>query len=331
MKKWVWHIRTFFRLLRQMLVDGFIRRGYRKGMPEVLIMEPTNICNLRCDCCPHGNDNTPGRPAGIMEPMVFDKLLDNIDISVKEIRLYLHGEPFLNKHLDYMIGRISKKGILTTVYSNGYNIDLDLLDKVLNHRKTRFSFSADILNKAYYERIRKPARYEKMISCLEAVNTVFKRHRRTYEVSIIAERDEMNRFETVYTELFNRYDSLKRISFGSRFPWPEHFYTGELPQRLAKKRTLCAQIPKGLAIYWNGDVSLCSYDYSGKLLIGNLTENKLSDIYNSAQARKIRTYHYLRQFEKIPVCKACILPRYKSHMQTMGRREFDKKKHEEVS
>lgn len=331
MKKWARHIRNFFRLLRQMIYDGLFRQGRQKEMPEVIIIEPTNVCNLKCICCPHGNEQKSGRPPGFMEPSAFDKILHNIDVPIKEIRLYLHGEPFLNKNLDYIIGQISKKGILTTVYSNGYNIDVNLLDSILNHRKTRFSFSVDIINKAYYENIRKPAQYETMISSLESINSIFKQHHRMFEISIIAENREMWDTEEVCKELFNKYDSLKRISFGSRFPWPEYFYTGELAQRLSKKRILCAQIPKGFAVCWNGDVTLCSYDFSGKLRIGNLSESRLSDIHNSAQACKIRKYHYLRQFEKIPICKGCILPRYKSNIQVISRREFNKKNHEKIS
>ncbi|MDR0430647.1 MAG: SPASM domain-containing protein [Tannerellaceae bacterium] len=331
MKKWVVHIRSFFRFLRRLFINGLVLRGYHKKIPTTIIIEPTNRCNLTCICCPHGNAAKTGRPSGCMDPSLFDSIIGNIDTPVKEICLYLHGEPFLNKNLDYFVGQISQRAIMTTIYSNGYDIDLELLDKVLAYRKTRFSFSVDIISKTSYESIRQPASYEKMIHCLRQINSVFKSHRRTYELSMITGDKDWEVVRGICDGLFAQYDCLKKISFGSKFPWPEYFYTGELAERLSKKRNLCNQISNSVAVYWNGDVTHCSYDYSGKLIIGNLSVDKLSEIYNSTEARKIRACHYLQRYSKLPICKQCVLPRYKSSTFSVGRRKTKDKVYEKDS
>lgn len=318
-KKIARYVRSFFRLFRGIIINGIIRQGYRKEMPTVIIIEPTNVCNLKCSCCPHGNiRQTDGRKQGFMSRETFLKVLSNIDIPLKEICLYLHGEPFLNKDLDFFVSQADKliKGIIT-IYSNGYDMDMELLKKTLKYKKTRFSFSMDISNKGNYEQIRKPANYEKALESLSAIDAVFAENNRKYELTMIADEDidEQN----AVNRLFAQYKQLRKVSFGSKFPWPEHFYTGNLEEHIVKKRNTCMQITGGASVFWTGEVSICSYDFSGKLVIGNLADAVLSEIYNSPQAREIRKRHFLRQWNKIPVCKNCLLTRFTNKKTSFNR------------
>jgi sulfatase maturation enzyme AslB (radical SAM superfamily) len=292
-----------------MLIDGLIYQGRRKEIPHTIIIEPSNICNLKCSCCPQGNMPKEGRPQGFMSRETFLQTLNNIDVPVKEICLYLHGEPFLNKNLDFFVCQTDKlKKVLTTIYSNGYDIDIALLKKVLTYKKIRFSFSMEILDKKRYEQIRKPALYENAIKSLSAIDKVFAEYKRKYELTMIADEDTDVR--DLCKRLFAQYRQVKKISLTAKFPWPEHFYTGNLEGNVSKKRKFCRQITEGVSVFWTGEATLCSYDFSGKLIIGNLLDTPLSRIYNSKRARAIRKKHFFRRWHKIPVCKNCLLPRF---------------------
>ena len=308
-KKMARKVRSFFRVCRHILFDGIILNGYRKKIPVTMIIEPTNICNLKCTCCPHGNLPAESRPQGFMSRETFLKIFDHIDVPVKKICLYLHGEPFLNKDLDFFVSQTDKRqNVTTTIYSNGYNIDTELLKKVLIYKKTRFAFSMDISNKENYEQTRIPAHYEKAITSLSVIDEIFAANNRKYELTMISNEDVDE--QSLCNHLFAQYKQLSKVSFGARFPWPEHFYTGNLEERILRKRNLCKQITDGISVFWTGVVSICSYDFSGKLIIGDLTNTALSKIYNSTQAKAIRKRHFLHQLNKIPVCKNCLLPRF---------------------
>jgi radical SAM protein with 4Fe4S-binding SPASM domain len=318
MKKIVRHIRWFFRILRRVLIDGFMRQGYQKKNPATIIMEPTNICNLKCSCCPQGSMPKSGREQGFMSRETFLQALNNIDVPVKEICLYLHGEPFLNKDLDFFVRQIDNlKKVITTIYSNGYNIDVAMLKKILTYKKIRFSFSMDIVNKERYEQIRKPAHYETALQSLSVIDKIFAEYNRKYELTMIA--DKSINEQDLCNQLFARYRQLRKVLFGTKFPWPEHFYTGNLTGNISKRRKLCKQITGGVAVFWTGEVTMCSYDYSGKLIIGNLTNTTFSKIYNSKRARQIRKRHFLHQWNKVPVCKNCLLPRFSSKARFFNR------------
>lgn len=314
------HIHFLFHIIRRAVVDGILKQGYRRKLPERIIIEPTNICSLQCSCCPHGSNNNESRPKGMMDLQTFWQIINNIDLPVKDVCLYLHGEPFLNKNLDSFVSQIDKKDkILTTIYSNGYDIDLSLLDKILSFKKTRFSFSMDILNKESYERIRQPAIYEKAIESLKRIDELFVRHDRKYEINMIVDQADLDKVKFFFNELFSRFHSLGSITASTRFPWPGYFHTGELEERISGKRKLCRQMRGGVSVYWNGDATLCSNDFSGKLIIGNLKKTKLSEVYNSPAARRIRKNHFLRKFSDLPLCKECLLPRYRSSAVRVSR------------
>jgi radical SAM protein with 4Fe4S-binding SPASM domain len=318
MKKIKQHISSFFRLLRRMLIGGLIQQGYQKKTPSVIIIEPTNFCNLKCSCCPQGNIPKTERRQGFMNRETFLQILNNIDLPIKEICLYLHGEPFLNKDLDFFVAQIDKlEKVLTSIYSNGYNIDIELVKKVLAYKKVRFSFSMDIYNKEKYEEIRKPARYAVALESLALIDKVFAEYNRKYELTMISNK-EINE-QDIVNQLFTQYKQLKKISFSTEFPWPEHFFTGDLKGNILKRRNYCKSITNFVSVFWTGEVTMCSYDFSGKLIIGNLTQTSLSKIYNSKQARKIRKRHLFRQWDKTPICKNCLLPRFISKTISFNR------------
>jgi len=300
-------MRGFFRRIIPVITDGIIRQGYNKEIPKIIIIEPTNICNLKCSCCPQGNSDE-GREKGFMSRETFTTVLNNIDLPIKEICLYLHGEPMLNKDLDFFVSQIeSLKGVIATIFSNGYNIDIELLKKILKYKKVIFSFSMDLSSKEWYEQIRQPAEYEKAMEFLKEIDAVFAENKRKYDINIINDK-ETNK-EHLSEKLFSQFKQLKKISFVSKFPWPDHFYTGDL-SHVEKHRKSCLYIHGILSVFWNGDVSICSFDYSGKMIVGNMLENKYSEIYNGKQAKQIRKYFLLQRWNKLTLCKNCLIPRF---------------------
>ncbi|MDR1764280.1 MAG: radical SAM protein [Dysgonamonadaceae bacterium] len=322
MKKLAHKIRDFFREMRIMLIDGLLRQGRQRSAPRYIIIEPTNICNLRCTCCPQGSGEE-GRPRGIMKPEIFSKILKNIDLPISEICLYLHGEPFLNPDLDKLVEQIGQlKGVSTVIYTNGYGIDHNLLRKILVHKRIRISFSMDMHDPNGYEEIRKPAKFARAEEELAKIDSIFAECGRGFELSLL-DNLECER-EQVAMRLFKRYSRLRWINFGKQFPWPKFFYTGRLENNISPRHKICRHIDSRLVVFWNGDVSLCSCDYYGELTVGSLLDAKLSEIYNSPKARKIRRLHFFKRTDSIPLCRECLLSRFANWTYTFKRPKNEK-------
>ena len=80
------------------------------GSPPVVMIEPTNICNLQCPLCPSGN-GTLKRAKGYMDLDVFKKIINDIEKTAFMVVLWNQGEPYLNKDFSKMVKYASDRGL----------------------------------------------------------------------------------------------------------------------------------------------------------------------------------------------------------------------------
>ena len=74
-------------------------------------------------------------------------------------------------------------------------------------------------------------------------------------------------------------------------------------------RKPCKDIYHQIGIYWNGDVVPCCYDVDGKMVMGNLHNYSLHEIWDSIQYRTFRECvdGYSRSPAEEPlICKTCL-------------------------
>ena len=76
----------------------------------MLMVEPTNFCNLKCPLCPSGNGEMR-RPRGTMGLEDFKKLVDQLGDEVFMMMLWNQGEPYINKCFNQMVRYASDRGI----------------------------------------------------------------------------------------------------------------------------------------------------------------------------------------------------------------------------
>jgi radical SAM protein with 4Fe4S-binding SPASM domain len=91
--------------------------------------------------------------------------------------------------------------------------------------------------------------------------------------------------------------------------------SGEISQSFAQykqdaetpivRTTACTNLWQKMTIGWNGDVILCCNDVDGDIVLGNLTEQSISEIWNSKKLLAIKRIHKQKQFERIPLCHNC--------------------------
>lgn len=311
-----------YQQIKRALIDAVVMRGYRTHFSQSLIIEPTNRCSLKCSCCPNGAAPRQCRQRGVMTRDIFNQLMANLDVPVKKGFLHLCGEPFLNPDLDYFADQLLKRGISPVIFSNGYNIDLNLLDRILQLRGFNISFSMDILSKEHYEEIRLPGKYESALKSLGAINEVFARHKRFYGLNIIVPVMVSQDLHEVTRQLFDNYSNLNIVSLSSRWPWPKLPSTGDLEGHISAKPYICRRFRDLPVVLWNGDVSFCNFDYTGEMTIGNITRQTMSEIVNGSIARRIRRHLLMCRYERENLCRECLWPRYDNSSLALRRRQF---------
>lgn len=92
-----------------------------KSRPYHLVIEPTNICNLKCPLCSTGvasaQENT-GRTKGILSVERFQQLIDDCGDTIIDLYLQNWGEPTLVKHLPEMLQYATQRGIWIYLSTN---------------------------------------------------------------------------------------------------------------------------------------------------------------------------------------------------------------------
>ena len=77
--------------------------------PFSLQIDPTNLCNFKCTFCPWGHPDllkSVGRPTGMMDYGLFEKIVKDIkqfDKKIRKVSLYKDGESLMHEKFPQMI------------------------------------------------------------------------------------------------------------------------------------------------------------------------------------------------------------------------------------
>lgn len=313
-----------FLQIKRKWVDGILLQGWRFSTPPNIIIETTNMCSLRCTCCPNGVTQYKLRERGCMSIDTFNTFLQHMDIPIKQCFLHMCGEPFLNKNLYYFAEQLLAHNITPIIFSNGYRIDYTLLEKLLSLKGIHIAFSMDLLSPKHYEQIRIPSKFEMAEKELTNINSIFSKKKRFYGLNIIMNPTTVLELENNCRTLFDKYSNLNKIFLSSMWPWPNLPQTGDIAGHITKNGRLCKRIKELPAILWNGDVTFCSFDYSGDLIVGNIKNHFYSSIFNGEKTRKIRRSLLTGNKDKVVFCKNCLLPQYESYNGILLRNHYYK-------
>ncbi len=114
-------IANMIKIFTSMLFSRLTRRQIVWGYPLFLMVEPTNICNLKCPMCPSGNGEM-SRALGKLNFENYKRLLDDVGDRVLQVQLWNQGEPLINKSLLDFVRYAKGKGIVTQTSTNGHYI-----------------------------------------------------------------------------------------------------------------------------------------------------------------------------------------------------------------
>ena len=306
----------------------YLQPGRLTHLPDTLTIELTSHCSLACSCCPNGIAGARRRGRDTITLANFKKLLENIDVPVRSVFLHLHGEPFLNKDLPEIVRLLAEHGVEEfNIFSNAYNIKLDLLENVLcsvGGKKLNLAFSAELYDRQAYEHIRCPGRFDTVWQSLQDIDAMMQKHGTTYSVNSIVHREDIGILPERVPDVFRRLPSLKSMHLTSAFPWPHLPQTGDLAGHLRRKRSICNQIWQLPAIMADGRVTMCSSDYNAECVVGSLYEEKFSKIINNKAARAFRRNIALRRPESNALCKGCLIDRHTAFSRIVNRKFVEK-------
>jgi pyruvate-formate lyase-activating enzyme len=134
--------------------EAFRLRPVLRSRPSRLVIEPTNVCNLRCPYCQTGAGRL-GRRAALMPLEPYLKGLDEIGDYLLLVEVFNWGEPMLHPELPAIVAAASARGIATRVNTNlSIPFTSDDAERLVESGLTDLFVSVDGATQEVYERYR---------------------------------------------------------------------------------------------------------------------------------------------------------------------------------
>lgn len=297
-----------------------IEKAFRKGetrlsyYPSRIWIELTDHCNLKCPLCP--NQNLLKENKGYISPGLFEEIVDQVQGQAHDLYLFHRGESLLHPNLIELIDYAQSRGIPCRIHTNATLLSEAISKEMLNAGLDVLSFSFDSCSPSLYERSRYPAKFEKTLGNIQRFLQLKKESRKQKPVTIL----QMMSIEKDLRELESKkfVSSLKSLGLNRVVLRQPHNWGGALSDPLASPVE-----PKGpffsctfpwyaLIVYWNGMVGPCPQDYFARMMVGDLKNQSILEIWNGPEMQKLREKIKEREYPLLDPCRQCDRPRRKT-------------------
>ncbi|TXJ35256.1 radical SAM/SPASM domain-containing protein [Brachyspira pilosicoli] len=286
--------------------------------PLSLLIESSDKCNFKCNFCPTSDlnlmKNTSGRNYGNIDFELYKKVIDDIKLfnnKIKTLHLHKSGEPLLNKKIADMIKYAKDSNCIETISitTNGYLLNNELSLQIIDAGIDRINISIEGINaKQYLEIANVNINFDDFVN---KIAFLFK-NKKNCIISIKIVDANLN--ENDKKEFFRIFgDICDYISIENIIPWNEFdidtslisqnksIYKGNLHHNIL----ICPKIFYQIAVNSDGSVSACCDDWGHKVIVGNINEKSLVDIWNSEELKELRLLFIRGNRNKHPFCKDC--------------------------
>ncbi len=284
----------------------------KREIPKSAGIGITNVCNLNCIMC---NIKLAKIPSGYMDTEVFKLVLKDLKkIGISSVALHTIGEPLLHPRLGNLF-HIIKKSKFKVKFSTNGQFPERLKNLLYSHSKEIdfIRFSIDGAKPKTYEFIRKGAKFEKLIRSLEIVHN-FNQKKINYNIEVridsILSLTNINEIP-LYFKTYGKYCRPESINFNivnGLSPDIRYFKEAFPFPNLIKREVPCS-LPFHAIYFTNeGKLTLCCEDFNEELIVGNIKDHSITEIWNNNYSNGIRRQHLNQETIKISVCKNCYGP-----------------------
>jgi len=239
-----------------------------------------------CVFCPR-YDMT--RPRGEMSDELFHKIIkDGKAMNNSFFVPFLNGEPFVFPRIWDWLDYMRAEKVRVHIYTNAELVDVDRLVKY--HNISCICCSINAATKETYDKVVRGPEYERVVSNVRKL--IEKAHCKVFASMVLVDDNyhEIRRFKQLWG---------KNHIFGEFKNWG-----GARHQKLERtgKRKVCWALNNTMSILWDGRVVACCMDYDGKLILGDVNTQTLTEIWH--QSYRIRKRNRGLDFSMEP-CLNC--------------------------
>ena len=289
------------------------------GVPPVLTIEPTNLCNLKCPLCATGSGEME-RVAGRMSLQTFGRIMEAMGDDIFFLLIYHQGEPYYNKHFTDFVRLAKKKRIYVTTSTNGHYFTDKNIHDTIECGLDSMIVSIDGASQESYAQYRVGGTLAKVISgTRRLMQERKKRGSRTPNVALQFLVMKHNEHEIPEIRRLAREIGVDRLliknievrSVEEAHKWlPDenvfrryNFDGKDLVVKNSEKES-CTRPWLSTLINWDGTFVPCCFDKNGHYGMGNIHKNALDEIWKGDPFQDFRT-RLLSNRRNIDICRNC--------------------------
>lgn len=279
---------------------------YSLDFPPQFSIETTNYCNLNCVFCPV---NTPlmTRKRGHMDMDLVKRVMEeSLEHGKRHIIGLSHGgDPLLNPRIVDIIKYIEEVGAATEIRlsTNAVALTEDISKELVNLDTLSIVASVNATNPRDYKKATEKDYFDLVEKNIETFLEVRNKAGRSWPKLVL----RMTRLQRVSGDLefIKKWERLgDGVSVVEAWSW---LGTVDLKENVYHPilEFPCHLLWSHLVINWDGSVPLCAQDLLGQMIIGNLEDQTIQEIWASDPLNQIRKIHLERKMNQIPLCAKC--------------------------
>ncbi len=282
----------------------------RLPYPSNMILDIHSYCNASCKVCPYPELSNK-LSMGFMEEWLFKKIVDEFSLIVRNFPVRGHivfcnmGEPFVDKHIFDKISYVLDAGLELVLQTNAYLLTPDKTKRLID---TGFRGSIYVschgITPAVYKQIM-GMDIERTLSNIEFLIDNYPRD--MIQIRAIAHNWPLGEAWKVKRRWKKRGVGVKIFLPNSRTGLVPGCLSWRLKYPGNKLRGCKKTLPlRDMVVSFNGDAVLCCEDMGRRVVLGNLREASIQEVWNSDKAMDILAKVFLgKSSEDDFICKRC--------------------------
>jgi len=290
--------------------DGWAEYFERARPPEPHVhqIEPTNHCPYACKMCPR--PTRMERPLGFMDFGLYRRVVDEIasfqgPSREREVELFHFGESLLHPQLPEMVAYGARSGLNLVLSVNAPSLGPALARQILEAAPRKLIVSLDGTDAESYRELRGPraelARAEENLKALARL-----REQTASDARVVVRMIALHRNRGQADAFLRRWEGEGlEAEIREFFPWGEPEMAALGDYRRFPTHMPCPYPWQYVVVQWNGDVVACCRDYNARLVMGNVRETSLVEIWGGEAYRNLREQHRSGRFGENGTCRVC--------------------------
>lgn len=276
--------------------------------PLFLVIETVNTCNLKCIMC--FRHEMPKQKTSVMSMELYERILSEaFNYNCPSLSLNWNNEPLLDPYLPERISIAKKYGFFDIrINTNANLLSPEKAEQLIDAGLTRLSASIDAVTAEAYAKIRIGGDYNKVVSNL--TNFLDIRNRKGAKLPLLRctfvrireNEDELAAFIKFWDGKAD-YSSIQSYIPHTPKEWALELHPND---KSSMTNVTCSQPFERLAISVDGKVYPCCSPIGTEILLGNVHDSSLYEIWHRETESKLRMMMKHRTWNKFPVCRQCL-------------------------